>query len=125
MLVVGLLMGFLTLAVGLWGQANDRPWQTMVFTTLALLQLGNALAVRSEKESFFKLGIFTNMYLLWTVLITVAIQIVIIYWGPLQRILKTEALSAQELVIVLVVSTGAFIGVELDKWIKRRTPTRD
>jgi Ca2+-transporting ATPase len=120
-LVVGLLMGFLTLAVGLWGEANDRPWQTMVFTTLALLQLGNALAVRSEKQSFFKLGIFTNMYLLWTVLITVAIQIVIIYWGPLQRVLKTEALSAQELVIVLVVSTGAFIGVEVDKWIRRRS----
>ncbi len=124
-IVVGLLMGFLTLAVGLWGQANDRPWQTMIFTTLALLQLGNALAVRSETQSFFKLGIFTNMYLLWTVLITMAIQMVIIYWGPLQRLLKTEALSAQELAIVLVVSTGAFIGVELDKWIKRRTPTRD
>ncbi len=119
-IVVGLLMGFLTLAVGLWGEANDRPWQTMVFTTLALLQLGNALAVRSETRSLFSLGIFTNMYLLWTVMITVAIQIVIIYWGPLQRLLKTEALSARELAIVLIVSTGAFLGVEFDKWMKRR-----
>jgi Ca2+-transporting ATPase len=119
-IVVGLLMGFLTLAVGLWGEANDRPWQTMVFTTLALLQLGNALAVRSETRSLFSLGIFTNMYLLWTVMITVAIQIVIIYWGPLQRLLKTEALSAQELAIVFIVSTGAFLGVEFDKWMRRR-----
>ncbi|MFW2380905.1 MAG: cation-translocating P-type ATPase [Acidimicrobiales bacterium] len=119
-IVIGLLMGFLTLGVGLWGEANDRPWQTMVFTTLALLQLGNALAVRSETQSFLSLGIFTNMYLLWTVLLTVAIQIVIIYWGPLQRLLKTEALSTQELAIVFVVSTGAFVGVEIDKWIKRR-----
>jgi Ca2+-transporting ATPase len=119
-IVVGLLMGFLTLAVGVWGEANDRPWQTMIFTTLALLQLGNALAVRSETRSFLELGIFTNMYLLWTVLITVALQIVIIYWGPLQRLLKTEALSAQDLAIVLVVSTGAFLGVEFDKWMKRR-----
>jgi multiple antibiotic resistance protein len=36
------------------------PWQTMVFTALALLQLGHALAVRSERESFFTLGVWSN-----------------------------------------------------------------
>jgi Ca2+-transporting ATPase len=123
-IVVGLLMGFLTLGVGLWGEANDRPWQTMIFTTLALLQLGNALAVRSERQSLFALGLRTNMYLLWTVAITTAIQIVIIYWGPLQSLLKTEALSAQELLIVLVVSTGIFFAVELEKWLRRRRDAR-
>jgi Ca2+-transporting ATPase len=120
-IVVGLLMGFLTLGVGLWGEAKDRPWQTMIFTTLALLQLGHALAVRSETESLFALGLRSNLYLLGTVLITTAIQILIIYWGPLQSLLKTEALSAQELLIVLVVSTGVFFAVELEKWVRRRT----
>jgi hypothetical protein len=32
-------------------RAAGWPWQSMVFTTLALLQLGHALAVRSERES--------------------------------------------------------------------------
>jgi Cation transporter/ATPase, N-terminus len=32
------------------------PWQTMVFTSLALLQLGHALAVGAQRESFFTLG---------------------------------------------------------------------
>jgi multiple antibiotic resistance protein len=40
------------------------PWQTMVFTTLALLQLGHALTVRSERESFFTLGVWSNPLLL-------------------------------------------------------------
>ena len=48
----------------------------------------------------------------------------IIYWGPLQSLLKTEALSAMELVIVLVVSTGIFLAVELEKWIRRRGDAR-
>ena len=122
--ILGLLMGFLTLGVGLWGEANDRPWQTMVFTTLALLQLGHALAVRSERQSFFSLGALTNKYLLSTVVITLGIQIAIIYWAPLQSLLKTEALSAQELGIVLVVSTGAFAGAELEKWFGRRSTNR-
>ena len=120
-ITIGLLMGFLTLGVGLWGEATDRPWQTMIFTTLALLQLGNAFALRSERQSFFTQGALTNKPLLWTVLVTLAVQIVVIYWGPLQNLLHTEALDVLELGVVLVVSTGVFLAVELEKWIRRRT----
>ena len=95
----------------------------MVFTTLALLQLGHALAVRSERDSLFTQGITTNKPLLWTVLFTIAIQIIIVYWSPMQTLLDTEALSALELGIVLVVSTGAFIAVEIEKWFRRRLST--
>ena len=69
---IGLLMGFLTLGLGVWGEATGRPWQTMIFTTLALLQLGNALAIRSERQSFFTLGPGSNKPLLWTVILTAA-----------------------------------------------------
>ena len=121
---IGLLMGFLTLGVGLWGEATDRPWQTMIFTTLALLQLGNAFALRSERQSFFKQGALSNKPLLWTVMVTLAIQIVIVYWAPMQNLLHTEALSAFELMVVLAVSTGVFIAVELEKLIRRRAAER-
>jgi len=121
---IGLLMGFLTLGVGLWGDATDRPWQTMIFSTLALLQLGNAFALRSESQSFFKQGALSNKPLLWTVLVTLAIQVVIIYWSPMQSLLHTEALSAFELAVVLVVSTGVFAAVELEKMIRRRAANR-
>ena len=87
----------------------------MLFTTLALLQLGYAFAVRSEKDSLFKLGLKTNMPLLWTVVITLAIQIAIIYWSPLQTLLHTESLSIADLVIVLMVSTSVFWIVEVEK----------
>jgi len=121
---VGLLMGFLTLGVGLWGEATGRPWQTMIFTTLALLQLGNAFALRSERQSLFTQGVTTNKPLLWTVVVTLSIQLVIIYLSPLQRLLHTEALSAFELAVVLIVSTGVFVGVELEKWLRRRAADR-
>jgi magnesium-transporting ATPase (P-type) len=53
---VGLTMAAVCLGLLAVAQAAGWPWQTMVFTTLALLQLGHALAVRSERESFFTLA---------------------------------------------------------------------
>ena len=66
-LLVGLLMGAIPLGLGLWAEATDRPWQTMVFVSLALLQLGHAMAVRSEQDSLWSQGLGSNKPLLWAV----------------------------------------------------------
>ena len=50
---VGLLMASVALAVQAYAVGQGWPWQTMIFATLALLQLGNALAIRSETDSLF------------------------------------------------------------------------
>ena len=117
---VGLLMGGVTLAVQALAIGRDWPWQTMVFSVLAFLQLGHALAVRSERQSFFRLGWRTNTPLAAAVAGTVAIQLAIIYLPLLQPVFATQALSPVELAVVLVASTLAFVGVELEKWVLRR-----
>jgi Ca2+-transporting ATPase len=96
----------------------------MVFTTLALLQLGHALAVRSERESFFTLGARSNPLLLAAVGGAVAVQLAILYLPALQRLFDTQALSPVQLALILVASTAAFVTVELEKWIIRRRSRR-
>jgi len=118
--VVGLLMGLIPLGLGLWGHATGRPWQTMVFASLALLQLGHALAVRSEIESLRTLGVGSNRPLLLAVAGTMALQLAVMYWPATQELLSTESLTFMELGIVLVASTGAFWAVELEKSMRRR-----
>ena len=79
---VGLLMGLVALGIGFWGWSTNNPyWPTMVFTTLTLSQMGNALAVRSERESLFKQGIFSNKLLLAAVIVTFVLQMGITYWS--------------------------------------------
>ena len=120
-LIVGVLMGMIPLLLGVWGEATDRPWQTMVFTSLALLQLGHAMAVRSETQSIRSLGLMTNRPLLFAVLGTVVLQLVVVYWSPIQGLLDTEALDLVELAIVLAASTGVLWAVEIEKaWRRRR-----
>ncbi len=118
--IVGLLMGIIPLALGIWGNATGRPWQTMVFTSLALLQLGHALAVRSESTSLRSLGLMTNKPLLAAVTGTLLLQLAVIYWAPLQDLLTVSALSAFELGVVLVASLGVLVVVEIEKAVRRR-----
>jgi Ca2+-transporting ATPase len=118
---IGLLVGLTSLGIGLWAWRVDNPaWQTMIFTTLTLSQMGNVLATRSEKESLFKIGVFSNRPLLGAVLLTVVLQFAVIYLPPLQTIFNTVALTFADLLISLIASAGVFFGIELFKWFLRR-----
>jgi Ca2+-transporting ATPase len=117
---VGLLMAAVVLGVQAVAIEVGWHWQTMVFTTLALLQLGNAVAVRSERVSAFRLGIWTNVPLAIAVGGTLLVQLALIYVPFLQPIFVTEPLGVPELVVVLVASTAAFVAVEIDKALLRR-----
>ena len=86
---VGLLMGGVSLGIQALAIDLGWHWQTMVFSTLAFLQLGHALAVRSERESLFRLGLRTNTPLAVAVALTVLIQLALIYLPPLQPIFET------------------------------------
>jgi Ca2+-transporting ATPase len=123
---VGLLMGLVALGIGFWGWSTNNPyWPTMVFTTLTLSQMGNALAVRSERESLFKQGIFSNKLLLAAVILTFVLQMGITYWGPAQAWFGTMSLPPFELAISLGLSTVVFGAVEVDKWFKHHNNSRE
>jgi Ca2+-transporting ATPase len=118
---IGLLMGLTSLGIGLWAWSVDNPaWQTMVFTTLTLSQMGNALATRSERESLFKIGFLTNRLLLGAVLLTLILQLGVIYLPFMQAIFNTVSLSLAELLTSLAASTLVLIGIEIFKWFLRR-----
>ncbi len=118
---VGILMGFVSLGVGYYYWSLGNPnWQTIVFTTLTLSQMGNALALRSERESLFKIGLLSNKSMLNAVLLTFVLQIAVIYIPFLQSVFRTNPLTWQELIICLVLSTIVFWGVEFEKYLKRR-----
>ena len=122
---IGVLMGFVSLAIGFWGwSTNNSAWQTMVFTTLTLSQMGNVLAIRSQRESLFTIGLFSNRPMVAAVALTVVLQLAVVYVPLLQEMFKTEALSPAELTISLALSSVVFWAVELEKWWQRHRSTR-
>jgi Ca2+-transporting ATPase len=121
MIWVGLLMGGLCLLIQAWAlHSGSAHWQTMVFTVLTLSQMGHVLAIRTEKESLFSVGIFSNPLLVFAVLLTFSLQMATIYVPALNPIFKTQALSMSELVLCLALSSVVFFAVEIEKWLMRR-----
>ncbi len=120
-LVVGLVMGLVSLVMGyaMWGR-GDPTWQTMVFTTLTLSQMGQALAVRSGRDSLFTIGLLSNKLMLGAVLLTLSLQLALIYVPPLQEIFRTVPLPPGHLALSLGLSTVVFWWVEVEKWLMRR-----
>lgn len=118
---VGLLMGLVCIGVQFWAvYVGNSNGQTMVFTVLSLSQMGHAMAIRSSHNSLFRLGLMSNKPLLGAVIITVALQLAVVYIPALQDIFKTKSLSLVDLVICLALSMVVFLAVEIEKWFKRR-----
>ena len=118
---VGLLIGGLTLGTQAWAlHDGDAHWQTMTFTVLCFTQLGNALAIRSSRESLFTLGLFSNKPMLGAVAVSIALQLLIIYLPFFNKIFTTSALTWGELGLTVAISSLVFWAVELQKLLARR-----
>ncbi len=118
---VGILMGVLCLGVGYWyWSAGKEQWQTVLFTTLAFTQMAHVMAIRSEEQSLFKIGLLSNPMLLGAVGLTIALQLGLIFVPFLQSFFHTSALSAVDLLVTVAASLILFAAVEFEKWVRRR-----
>lgn len=117
---VGLLIAFCTLSSMAYAIHIGSPrWQTLAFVVLTFCQYGHVLAIRSEKESFFKQGIFSNPYLIVIVVLSILLQLFIIYSKSLSEIFKTKPLNRDELIIAFIMPLFVFFAVEFEKFIRR------
>ncbi len=109
--VSGLCLGIQAWAIPI-GHAN---WQTMIFTVLALGQMAHVMAIRSETEPLWQLG-------LGAVLLTFALQMATIYVPFLNPIFKTAPLTIAELALCLAAAEVVWVVLELEKaWRRTRS----
>ncbi len=117
---VGTLMAFLVLSVQYVSMTFcNGEWQTMVFTVLCFTQFAHALAIRSDKKSLFRQGLMSNKVLLGAVVLSIMMQLAVIYVGPLNTIFRTQPLTLGELAACVGISSIIFFGVETEKLIRR------
>jgi len=93
---------------------HDREiFQTCVFTTLVLSQLFHAYNFRFAEKGIFRKGIFGNKFLNFSILVSILLQIAIIYIPFLQNIFKTSGLSLYQWLIVFASSIVPVIMINI------------
>ena len=121
---VGAIIGVVALVAG-WlyhdpANPDDATWQTMIFTTLAFLQVGQALASRSSRESFFTLGLRTNLTLFGLAVLVIVLQLGVLYAPFLEQFFGIVPLAPRDLLIAAALGSLAFVAIEIEKWFLRR-----
>jgi Ca2+-transporting ATPase len=94
--------------------------QTMVFTALCFVQLANALSCRSFHHSLFAKGIFSNKAMWITIIITIILQILLIYVPFLHPVFKTTSLNREAITMIGLVSIISLLCIELLKFISNK-----
>jgi Ca2+-transporting ATPase len=94
-------------------------WQTMLFTTMVLAQLFLALAVRSSRDSLFRIGVFSNRPMILALAVTLILHLGVLYVPFMQVFFKTTALSLTQLGICVGGGLVVFLAVEGEKLLLR------
>ncbi|HEX5839022.1 MAG TPA: cation-translocating P-type ATPase C-terminal domain-containing protein, partial [Anaerolineales bacterium] len=109
------------LALGAWYYFSGREeWQTMVFSFLAFAQVFQALASRSQQDSFFKRGLSGNPLLAGMALLVTGLQLLVIYVPVLSSFFNVVPLRGLDLLIAIGSGAVIFVAMEIEKAVRRR-----
>lgn len=100
--------------------SNLQVAQTYAFATLIFSELLRAYTSRSETLSVFKLGIFSNKYMLGGTLISFLLLLVVIYVPALREIFDTVKLSIYDWDVIVLFGLIPFVAAEVSKIFLRR-----
>ncbi len=138
---LGGLIGLVTVGVGAWAHGTltrDGPLSpaeaayltTLVFTTLALIQLGRVQATRSFHDPVWRMDPRANPALAALVGLAFALQMTAVYLPAAQPFFHTVPLGVGSLAVGFGASAVLLLAAELEKAVRRGTggpapPARD
>jgi Ca2+-transporting ATPase len=123
MLVQGIIIGLLTLGGFVFeyfvmGGSVERA-RVIAFSTTIFAQNVHGFNVRSNKYSVFKLGLFSNPWLVAAFGVVILSELVIIYVPFFQPIFKTMPLLPRDWALVVVLGLMPLVIMEIVKLVNR------
>jgi Ca2+-transporting ATPase len=103
----------------MWDASADA-WQTVLFSSIAFAELAGGFAMRSERVSLKRLGVFSNHALVGAAALTATLQVLLVAVPFLRELLGLEALTVAQWLLVAGIALSYLVVVELDKALHRR-----
>ncbi|MFC2542466.1 MAG: calcium-translocating P-type ATPase, PMCA-type [Leptotrichia hofstadii] len=94
--------------------------RTMAFIVLTVSQLFYSLTMRNSQKTIFEIGIFKNKYLIYSIIIGIALQIGLTSFTPIAKIFKVTNISFENWDVVLIFALIPFVVNEVIKLVSRK-----
>jgi Ca2+-transporting ATPase len=118
-------------AMLLFGYFFYHPWEgehqlaearTQLLTAMILMELANAISARSLKYSVFKVGVFKNKYLWYSVLASFGLQLMVLYTPSVNSLFDVHAPEPLDWGFAILFTAITFSVLEIGKYVasKRR-----
>ena len=132
-MVVGIIVAAGTLIAFLWKYdasltEGTDAWNTMMeeartiaFTTIVLFQMSYVISARSLQLPIYKIGFWTNKYLLAAAGGSVLLQMMVVYVPFFQDIFRTTALPLEDWYVIVPMALSVFVIMEIVKFVRMRT----
>jgi len=122
-LLMGSILGFGTFIVYYLELVNGvsvESARSVALTTMVFFQFYQALNCRSETLSIFEMNPLSNPFLFVSMIGAFYAHLAVLYVPALQYVFRTVPLDLNQWVVVALSSVTIVIGVELDKYFRRR-----
>lgn len=133
---VGIWLGAVTLIGYVWalsrypGGALDPTEEgllsgrTVAFMILALAQVAHVSAIHGGDASFWQAPLTKNRLLLGAVVLTAALQFLVVFTPFGNTVFDTTPLDATELIVAVLLASSVFFAVEVEKYLRRHRAER-
>ena len=119
-LIAGLMvLGTVPLFIHFLHQGIEKA-RTIAFVSMSMFQLFNVLNMRSLKKSLFKIGIFSNKWIIASLVASVSLMLAVIYSPWIQNIFDFVPLSFWEFGLIILITSSVLVAGELYKQIKHK-----
>ena len=103
------------------GTPASLPYaRTMTLVCMAMFQWFNAWNCRSERKSLFKIGLFSNRWLVIATAFVLFLQLMLVYTPFMRYIFKTVPLSLHDWGLIFAISAPIIVIEEIRKWVAAR-----
>ena len=92
--------------------------RTAAFVSISMFQLFNVFNMRSLKSSLFKIGIFSNKWVIYTLILSFSLMLGIIYLPWISGIFSFVALSLGEFLVISLIASSVFVAGEIYKKVR-------
>jgi magnesium-transporting ATPase (P-type) len=126
-LLVGVLMLVGAFGTFLWeldrhgSVAEARTAAVNVFVMVEIFYLFNC---RSLDYSMFYIGVFSNRWIVWGVLVMIGLQGLLTYAPPMNRLFHTASIDAMAWLPILGTAITVYLVVGGEKWLRRQWDAR-